>query len=285
MKKAMLKRLGTAALAGVLACSTVMGVSDNASAAKKKETKKQVDLDGTYHASLGVQTCTNLWITRLAYYEESQNKYYNTDNYAYMLSESAGENQPYDGTFTDVEIAGNGIYTVKLEGADFAGETTISQLHVATDIPVNDTIHFTNVTAKVNGKEFFTFEEGFMEDEELYLQGGMDLIVINHWREALVKMLKEQGRTEDGSGYNLLMGTGNESIEVTFTVSGFNYDNEQATGESKEDTEEAEKETAVKTDSKKESEESHSVMPYAAAVIIIAAVAVCCISINRKKKK
>ena len=73
------------------------------------------------------------------------------------------------GTFTDAEIAGNGTYTLKLEGADFQGETAISQLHIATDIPLNDKIKFTNVKAKVDGREVTSFDEGVPENEEPYL--------------------------------------------------------------------------------------------------------------------
>ena len=47
-----------------------------AQAARKM--KAAFDPNGKYHATLGIQTCTNLWLTHMGYYEKSQNSYYNT---------------------------------------------------------------------------------------------------------------------------------------------------------------------------------------------------------------
>lgn len=121
-------------------------------------------------------------------------------------------------------IEGNGTYTVSLTDADFAGETTISQLHVATDIPMNDTIKFTDVAVKINGKTVAKFDEAYIETDQKYNAGGIDFVVINHWRPDLVELLAAQGLTENGSGIELLYGNGSDTIEVTFTVSGFAYD-------------------------------------------------------------
>ena len=190
---------------------------------------KEVDLDGKYHASLGIQTATVLWAQHMAYYDKTQNKTFGTDEADKLISESNGEKKVHDGTFTDVEIAGNGTYTVKLEDADFAGETCISQLHIATDIPVNDKIKFTDVTATIDGKKVLSFDEGWMENEDPYIQGGEVVVLLNHWREELIKVVQSQGKSEDAdNGYTLLTGSGKESIEVQFTVAGFNYDNPDA---------------------------------------------------------
>ena len=72
-----------------------------------------------------------------------------------------------------------------------------------------------------------------MEDEAPYLRGGMDLLLINGWRAPLVSLLEKKGLKKKDSGYALLKGSGKESISVTFTVTGFQYDHgEQAPTES-----------------------------------------------------
>lgn len=191
--------------------------------------REEINLDGTYHAALGVSTSTQIWINRNAYFAEDANGYYGTDQWSKLMSEDSttGEKVEHAGNFTDVEIKGNGTYTVALEGADFEGETAICMLHVATDIPVCEEITFSDVSAKINNRTVVTFEEAYMENEEPYLTGGMDIILLNHWREELVSQVQKKGLSESSSnGYDLLSGAGNDNVEVTFTVSGFNYDKE-----------------------------------------------------------
>lgn len=195
-----------------------------------------VNLSSTYHARLGIQTADDLWITQMSYYDDAQNETYGTDlEHSLYCADSKGKKgdklvaQP--GEIDEVELAGNGTYTVSLTGAEFSGETTISQLHVATDIPVNDSIKFTDVTARINDVTVAHFDEGFMEYEENYLTGGEVLLIFNHWRDDLKNELTQAGRAEDAdNGYRLLKGQGQEKVEVTFTVTGFDYDNEAALG-------------------------------------------------------
>lgn len=195
---------------------------------------KYVDLNGTYHAALGLQTCTKAWVNRFAYFDKKSNAYYGTNKANCMIAaDSSAHGKKYAGTFTDVEISGNGTYTVSLSDAKFDGETDISQLHVATDIPLNNVIKFTNVSFTINGKQIADFENGYMEDEAPYLRGGMDFLLINGWRAPLVSLLEKKGLKKKDSGYALLKGSGKESISVTFTVTGFQYDHgEQAPTES-----------------------------------------------------
>lgn len=216
------KWIGLLMAGAVLVSSMAVPVSAGAE-------QKKVDLNGVYHAALGVSTSTQIWINRNAYYDQKENKTFGTDQFAKLVSEDSatGEQSVHEGTFTDVEIKGNGTYTVKLEDANFEGETTVCMLHVPTDIPVCEEIKFSDVSAKVNGRTILSFDEAYMEDETPYLTGGMDVILMNHWREELVKQLDEKGMSESSAnGWDILTGAGNESIEVTFTVSGFNYDKE-----------------------------------------------------------
>lgn len=224
---------GRKAVSGVLLCAmAAMVLTMPVSAdAKKKGAKKAAEFDanGTYHARMGIQTADTLWITRWGYLEKSANSYYKTDKDDLLCT---NKNETFDGTFTDVEIKGNGTYTVSLDGADFSGETTISQLHVATDIPVDADVKFSNVSLEIDGKNILTFDEGYMEDEEPYLVAGKDLLLLNHWRPELIKQLEGQGQGETAeNGWKLLQGTGDETVSITFTVSGFAYDNENAKAE------------------------------------------------------
>lgn len=254
----------------------------NASAKATGEAKT-VDLDGTYHAALGVSTATDIWINRNAYYDKEQNTYFGTEQANMLMSKDSETNEAveHEGTFTDVEIKGNGTYTVSLDGANFEGETCVCMMHVATDIPVNDTIKFTDVKVTVNDKTITTFDEAWLEDETDYLNGGMDFIIINHWRELLVKELQENhGLSEDGNGYNLLTGAGNESVKVTFTVSGFNYDNPDAVEKT-----EAPSKAPASDDTSSDSDSSISTPVIVGCIVgVIAVIGVVIIVVKKKKK-
>lgn len=193
-----------------------------------------------YHAAMGIQTSTKIWIQRWGYFEKSQNEYYDTENYSKLY---AAGGVFYDGTFEDVEIKGNGTYTVALKDADFSQETAISQLHIATDIPLEESekLSFTDVTLEINGNEVLKFDEAVMEDEEAYLQGGAVILLLNHWRDSAKEAAKNLGRSEDASsGWEMLAGSGQDNVSISFTVSGLPYDNEeQAEAETGEQEEES----------------------------------------------
>lgn len=229
MGKRRFVKLLSAVAAGVIALAGMAPVS-MASAEKAK--KQEVDLNGTYHARLGVQTSTFLWIMQMNYYKGKANETLGTEleNKLFCADQEDSEKLvSKKGTFNEVEISGNGVYTVMLENANFDGETDISQLHVATDIPLNDKIKFTDVKVMVNGIEFVTFDEAVMEDEAPYLEGGMVILAMNHWRNSVVSYLNEHGRSESAdNGWRLLSGQGDENISITFKVSGFAKDNPDA---------------------------------------------------------
>lgn len=293
-----LQKILAGTVIGAMAFSLVM-TAVPASAAKKKKAR-EVDLNGTYHATMGIQTATDLWITRMGYYEKSQNEYYNTENADKMFCQSkeTGENEMQPGIFTDAEIKGNGTYTVSLDGAEFSGETVLSQLHVATDIPVNDTIQFSNVYATINGRKVAEFQEGFMEDQEPYLQGGMVCLIINHWRPELVNTLSDQGLSESSdNGYPLLQGTGEERVSITFTISGFEYDNPDAqqVAEGGETDSEMDSDTGNEGGTGTESASgagdassasvSSSTVIAVVIILVVIVLAAIVVTVNRKKKK
>ncbi len=219
MKKRRLKKVMTGMLTGALVIS---GFGIGGFAQKAKADSTELNLNGKYHAALGIQTCNVEWFSRFGYYGKGDNKYYGTDKFAKLV----GNDKTAKGTFNDVEIAGNGTYEVSLTNAEFQGETAISQLHIATDIPVkdkDDLIKFTDVKVTVNDKEFVSYDNAILENEK-YNKNGAVILIANHWRTNVVAALKDKGVLEDSSnGYNLLNGKGKENISVTFTVSGFNY--------------------------------------------------------------
>lgn len=305
-KKKVLKRMAAGLLAGTMALSLVVSAASASAEKKKKKAEeavaKEVDLNGTYHAALGVQTATNLWIQRMAYFEETQNDKYNTDMWDKLFYVPTGTKdvEIAEGTFTDAEIAGNGTYTVSLANANFLSETTISQMHIATDIPLNDTIKFSDVVLKINGKTVVEFEEAFMENEEPYLIGGMDILLMNHWRPVLVNDLNEKGVAEDSAnGYNYLTGDGDDNIEVTFTVSGFAYDNAGTTGADEEtsdgDDSQVSADSSNNTDNEAstgnaaaaetEDEASSNTMVYIIIAIVVVVVIAVVVVVSRKKKE
>lgn len=246
-----------------------------ASANAKKAAK--FDANGTYHARMGIQTADTLWITRWGYYDKGANSYYKTEKDDKLCT---NKDEVYDGTFTDVEIKGNGTYTVSLDGADFSGETTISQLHVATDIPTKSDVKFSDVSLEVNGKEIVSFDEGYMEDEEPYLAGGKVLLLLNHWRPELIKELesKSAGETAD-NGWKLLQGTGEEKVSVTFTVSGFAYDNESAKAQTDTNTS-----SDASSAPAEETGKSSPVLPIVIGGIVVVVIIVAVVTRTRKKK-
>ena len=275
-----LKKMVALTLAGAMTLSLATGAQ--ADAAKKKK----LDLNGKYHATMGIQTSTKLWYTRMGYYEKTQNKYYKTDKADKIVytNPDTQEETTAVGTFTDAEIAGNGTYTLKLEGADFQGETAISQLHIATDIPLNDKIKFTNVKAKVDGREVASFDEGVPENEEPYLQGGTVILLMNHWRPELVKQLQENGLSESAeSGYDLLKGTTDESVEITFTVSGFNYDNPDAVEATPEPTQAADSSSDSSRTSSGSEDSGVPVVPI--VIVVVAVVVIGGVVVFKSKKK
>lgn len=241
------RRLAAGILTGAMALAMLVSpVFAETEGSTEGDKAQEVDLNGKYHAALGVQTSTDKWLNRAAYFEPEHNQMYGTENNDKLFyGDKDNNNEPVfvDGTFTDVEIAGNGTYTVSLSGADFKGDTALSQLHIATDIPVSDKIKFSNVELNINGRKIVTFDEAVMEEEAPYIVAGMDILLLNHWRPELCSDLEAKGVSKDAtSGWNLLAGSGDDNITVTFTVSGFSYDK-------KSDETEAET-TAANSDSK-----------------------------------
>lgn len=197
------------------------------------------DPAGTYHAALGLKTADKLKVSRFGYYasnpdgvycpygEENWNKL--TFNEHKKNAKEKGGKLVLPGEFTDAELKGNGTYTVSLEHADFQKETVLSLLQITTDIPLNADVKITDIRLSINKRDIVQFDEAFLEDEEAYLTGGMVVLLLSHRQFGLKGRLSRLGRPEDTpDGWQVLNGRGDERIDVTFTITGFDHDNEDA---------------------------------------------------------
>lgn len=173
---------------------------------------EDVDLDGTYHAYIGVQSASYMF--RNAYDDAT---------YGYGIVAEDGtvwfdQVTAWDGptavnkptTFNDCEITGNGTYSVSMSDFDFGADETFNLLFVSTDIPLNETIKITDVKVKMDNNTKYTFDEAFMDPDAKIM---MKWLAINIWNGDL-------GGKEGLFGY--IMPRNN--VEIQFTVSGFNYD-------------------------------------------------------------
>lgn len=241
-----------------------MGVS----ATEDTDTPAEVDLDGVYHATLGIQTNPTLWQSRMGYYVADHNDTYGTEYWDKLCSGTFGTDSftTYAGTFNDAEIAGNGTYTVSLVNADFGGETSVSQLHAATDIPDTGAITFTDFVVKVNGRKVAEYEEAYI-DKDGYADDLCVLLAYNNWRSDLKGM--------DGvMDPEILPNSAENEISITFTVSGFNYDNVEQAEAAANDAANDAANADTNTDSNSEGgcTGSAAMLPIAAVVIAAALV-------------
>ena len=182
--------------------SRIFGVIAAAAMAVSAFVSMPVSAADTYHAYLGVQTNPS-WIFRNGWNDSSFGK----DTYdAFDKLSKDGAPADIDGTFTDVDITGDGTYKVSLTGADLSDEELFSLLFVSTDIPVDAGVSITNVKVIIDGQTKYTFDEGYIpEDTGEYIQ----VQARNIWNDDLGK--------EDGLFAYMMP---NDSVEMEFTVSG-----------------------------------------------------------------
>ncbi len=195
------------------------------------------ELEG-YHAYLGVQTCTTLWIFRNAVNDGTYGigmVHEETGVTAFDGLWSVGAESLYAGTFTDADIDGNGTYTVSLVDPDFQDEQYFSLLFVSTNVPLDAGITFSNVKVKVNNKTVWDEEEAFLSpDDKEYC----NILLQNQWnndRKDLFQLAEPCNVT---------------SIEVSFDVSGFDYwaEGQEPTGDVTDEPATEPEVTATNTD-------------------------------------
>lgn len=182
--------------------SRIFGVIAAAAMAVSAFVSMPVSAADTYHAYLGVQTNPS-WIFRNAWDDGS----FGRDTYdSFNKLSKDGAPADIDGSFTDVDITGDGTYKVSLTGADLSDEELFSLLFISTDIPADSGVSITNVKVIIDGQTKYTFDEAYVpEDTGAYIQ----VQARNIWNDDLGK--------EDGL-FAYMMPT--DSVEMEFTVSG-----------------------------------------------------------------
>lgn len=169
-----------------------------------------VDLNGTYHAYLGLQTPT--YSFRNAFDEEAYGREAEGGKYFNQITGWDADNNAVTraGTFEDVEIAGNGTYTVKVTGMDLAGDFDsqdyFNLIFLSTDIPNTGEITISDIVLSVDG---MTPEINpiLSPDSVNYV----NMLIQNIWNDDVKEI-----------GYYNVPPT---EMSITFTVSGFAYDN------------------------------------------------------------
>jgi hypothetical protein len=232
-----------------------------------------VDLDGVYHAYLGIQTPA--YSFRNAYDDETYG--YGTDYFNQITGWVDNEAVKMDGTITDAEIAGNGTYTVSISGMNFDASEFDSQdymnlIFLSTDIPNTGAITISDIVLNVDGQTP-SISPILSPDSVNYV----NMLIQNIWNDD-VKTI----------GYYSVPPT---EISITFTVSGFNYDNANAAGaEETVDTDSAPEvdTSAADTEASTESSSGLSTGAVVAIVIIVIVVVAAAVGIgvySSKKKK
>lgn len=285
-----LRKLLAAVLVGVM---TVSSLAISAFAADEKGTVPapgEFDANGEYVAQMYVQM-DGSWVFR----NKWNDKDYGTAmgyQYAGQLSQVEGSNAvPYDGTFTDVKLQGNGTYTLKLENPNFVKDVNgtktepkkFNMIGISTNIPASaqDTVKITDATLKINDSSMYTYtwKEALVDEED---EDYMLIPLLNVYnKKGDYDAVNEQLGGDD----NTFMGEVT-SIEITFTVSGFGYDKAVEATTAEETT--AAADTATKADAKADSSSSNG-LPTPAIIGIVAAVVVVVVVIvvvaTSKKKK
>ena len=240
----------------------------------------EVDLDNPdYNAYIGLQTPN--WSFRDAWNNPSTGIDGSEGlDYSKMHQSVDGDWKDLPGDITDAHIDGNGTYTVKAENLQFADDEFASQekmnlIFFSTDIPKSDAITISDVILKIDGSEV-THNGTINDEEEDYIQYQIQSL----WSEdpAIVDI-----------GYYPVPFS---SVEITFTVSGFNKDSEQAVEETEPATEETVEASNSNTDDKKadtkkdtKSDESSSTGLVVAGVVVAIIAVVALVFVALKKKK
>ena len=162
----------------------------------------------TYHAYIGVQSAS--FSFRNAWYEPSYGKGVTGDDGMVYFDQITGWDGPTavskGGVFQDAEITGDGTYTVSVTDFDFGSDESLNLLFVSTDIPLDSGVTISDVKVVLDGNTKYTFDEAYLSpDAKEYLEP----MCINIWNDDL-------GKEEGLFGYVMP----ENSIELTFTVSG-----------------------------------------------------------------
>ena len=236
-----------------------------------------VDFGGTYNAYIGFQTPK--YSFRNAWDDGSYGRDVAGDmDYFHQVTGWDGNDAVVlPGTLTDVVIAGNGTYTVSVDGlsfpdGEFADQEYMNLIFLSTDIPNTGEITISDVQLKVNGSGVDLMNGPIVSpDDEEYIT----MLLQNIWNDEVGEI-----------GYYAVPPT---SMSITFTVSGFNYDAEVQAEEPTEAPAPADgNDTApAETTTSNDTEESGSnvVLIVVIVVVVVVVAAGAGIVVAKKKKK
>jgi hypothetical protein len=278
--------LGAAAMAfALVATAAPTGASAATSKAGKKAAKADFDADGTYHAYFGFQQ-RGTWIFRDEWYSDTLgidgSTWADTDGLSFdcgSLCQSGTDGVvTVDGTVQDVEITGNGTYTVGVTGlngslSDSSAED-VSMVYVDTDIPwasKDNPVTFSDWKLTVDGREVSLPDDIFYPSEYIDEGGLIRFDAVNAYQ-------KDKGEYADSPD----IGTPTDSIQLTFTVSGFNSDNPDAVEGAGDATSTNDDGTAAATS--EVSSDSGSSSPVVPVVIVIIVIVVVVVVVVKKKQ-
>ncbi len=241
--------------------------------AEDETAKAPFDANGKYNARLGIQATTadgQIWLARIGYYSSR-------DDGDKVTSDKKAE---FDaGTFTDAVIEGNGTYTVSYKTSNFGGAVNLQQLQVATDIPMENDLTFSNLKVEINGNTVVTYKDVYI-DEDAYAIPYTCLLAYNNWRNDL------KSRDDCMTAENVFPETGDVEVKLTFTVSGFAYDAPTEAPTEAETTAAA----ATKAAENAASDSSSTGLPpvaiigIIAGVVVVVVIVVVAVSTSKKKK-
>lgn len=189
--------------------------------------------EDTYHAYIGVQSAS--YSFRNAWYEPTYGMGQTSDDGMVYFDQITGWDGPTavnkGGVFSDAEITGDGTYTVSVTDFDFGSDESLNLLFISTDIPLDAGVTISDVKVTLDGNTKYTFDEAYLSpDAKEYVEP----MCINIWNDDLGK--------EDGLfGYTMPQ----DSIELTFTVSGLGAASDDAAAEDAATEEEAPAEDAA----------------------------------------
>lgn len=259
----------TAALFSTLFIShtaSAVDVNEEGKAAAKAELK--LDEGQEYHAYVLFQA-QNSWVYRGKFWEEDKGP--SSENWDKLFT-SLNVTTPIvvDGIVEDTVIKGNGHYTVRLSGLNGspsagADNAEFGILGFSTDIPKNETIKFDNINVRIDGvdKGTVTGDDVYYDKDDIADPGLITVEVFNAWHEECK---------------NLSLTLPNDTVEISFDVSGFQYDNPNASGKADDSTLDQDKKDTTDqnnttdqndTTGTKEDRKDNKALPITIAVIIV----------------
>lgn len=252
---------------------TVAGVGNTAAAGEETAPElPTLDLNGQYNAYFGLQTPT--FSFRNAFDDATYGR--DSDVFNQITGWDSSNNAvKREGTFTDAVIAGNGTYTVSVDGMDLSGDFDSQEyfnlLFLSTDIPNTGEITISDIKLEIDGRDV-AIAPVLSPDSVSYI----NMLIQNVWNDDVKEI-----------GYYQVPPT---AMKITFTVSGFAYDNTSAAADApKEEAPAAPSDAApAPTDAPADNAGSEGgISPVVIVVIIVAVaavIAVVAVVLSKKKK-